>query len=176
MTTDQPAIPAPPRRLRYPVLIEMIILGGLGSIWGSLFGAALDDPDPAYRFAADALAADALSTALYVGMGWMVVVAIQPMLERLSGATLAWLVAGGIFIAVLVVTAWLAAVVALAVWLLGPIVKAAGFDIGQSVIDYSREASYGRALAEAGHRAPVRPDDRLPHRSAPGGTRHGRTG
>lgn len=29
MTTDQPAIPAPPRRLRYPVLIEMIILGGL---------------------------------------------------------------------------------------------------------------------------------------------------
>jgi hemolysin III len=37
-----------------------------------------------------------LSTAIYIGMGWMVVVAIQPMLERLSGATLAWLVAGGL--------------------------------------------------------------------------------
>src|SRR5688572_17013739 len=31
----------------------------------------------------------------------------------------AWLVAGGIFVSVLIVTAWLAVVVALAVWLLG---------------------------------------------------------
>jgi hemolysin III len=37
-----------------------------------------------------------LSTAIYVGMGWMVVVAVDPMLERLSPATLAWLVAGGL--------------------------------------------------------------------------------
>jgi hemolysin III len=37
-----------------------------------------------------------LSTALYVGMGWMVVVAALPMAERLSPATLAWLVAGGV--------------------------------------------------------------------------------
>lgn len=37
-----------------------------------------------------------ISTAIYVGMGWMVVIAIQPMLERLSGVTLAWLVAGGL--------------------------------------------------------------------------------
>lgn len=37
-----------------------------------------------------------LSTAIYVGMGWMVVVAIVPMLERLSVHTLAWLVAGGV--------------------------------------------------------------------------------
>ncbi len=37
-----------------------------------------------------------VSTAIYVGMGWMAVVAIGPMLERLSGATLAWLVAGGL--------------------------------------------------------------------------------
>ena len=38
---------------------------------------------------------------------------------RRAAVQFAWLVAGGIFIAVLVVTAWLAAVVALAVWLLG---------------------------------------------------------
>lgn len=37
-----------------------------------------------------------ISTAIYVGMGWMALVAINPMLERLSGATLAWLVAGGV--------------------------------------------------------------------------------
>ncbi|HEU0013804.1 MAG TPA: hemolysin III family protein [Longimicrobium sp.] len=37
-----------------------------------------------------------LSTAIYIGMGWMVVIAIVPMLDRLSGATLAWLVAGGL--------------------------------------------------------------------------------
>ena len=38
---------------------------------------------------------------------------------RRAAVQLAWLVGGGIFIAVLVVTAWLAGVVALAVWLLG---------------------------------------------------------
>ncbi len=37
-----------------------------------------------------------VSTAIYVGMGWMAVVAIQPMLERLPAVTLAWLVAGGL--------------------------------------------------------------------------------
>ena len=37
-----------------------------------------------------------VSTAIYLGMGWMAVVAIVPMLERLSGTTLAWLVAGGL--------------------------------------------------------------------------------
>src|SRR5688500_11436462 len=38
---------------------------------------------------------------------------------RRAAVQFAWLIAGGIFIAVLVVTAWLAAVVALAVWLIG---------------------------------------------------------
>lgn len=38
---------------------------------------------------------------------------------RRAAVQFAWLVAGGIFISVLVVTAWLAAVVALAVWLIG---------------------------------------------------------
>jgi hemolysin III len=37
-----------------------------------------------------------LSTGIYIAMGWMIVVAVVPMLDRLSGATLAWLVAGGL--------------------------------------------------------------------------------
>lgn len=37
-----------------------------------------------------------LSTALYVAMGWMVLVAIGPMVQRLPAATLGWLLAGGI--------------------------------------------------------------------------------
>ena len=40
---------------------------------------------------------------------------------RRAAVQFAWLVAGGIFISVLVVTAWLAAVVALCVWLLGDV-------------------------------------------------------
>ena len=37
-----------------------------------------------------------LSTATYIGMGWLAVVAIVPMVQRLSPATLAWIVAGGV--------------------------------------------------------------------------------
>lgn len=37
-----------------------------------------------------------LSTATYIGMGWLAVVAIVPMVQRLSPATLAWMVAGGV--------------------------------------------------------------------------------
>lgn len=37
-----------------------------------------------------------LSTAIYVGMGWMVLVAAGPMTRLLSPETLAWLVAGGL--------------------------------------------------------------------------------
>ena len=36
------------------------------------------------------------STGLYVAMGWVAVVAIVPLVERVPGAGLAWLVAGGI--------------------------------------------------------------------------------
>lgn len=36
------------------------------------------------------------STMLYIGMGWLVVVAIKPMIAALPAATLAWLVAGGV--------------------------------------------------------------------------------
>lgn len=37
-----------------------------------------------------------LSLALYLGMGWMAVVAIKPLVSSLSGAELAWLGAGGL--------------------------------------------------------------------------------
>jgi len=37
-----------------------------------------------------------LSTGLYIAMGWVAVVAIVPMLERMPAAGLAWLVAGGL--------------------------------------------------------------------------------
>lgn len=37
-----------------------------------------------------------LSTGIYIGMGWMAVVAAVPMLQNLSAATLGWLVAGGV--------------------------------------------------------------------------------
>lgn len=38
-----------------------------------------------------------LSTAIYIAMGWMVVVALKPMLEVLPLATFGWLLAGGLF-------------------------------------------------------------------------------
>ena len=38
-----------------------------------------------------------LSTALYVAMGWLVVVAIKPMLASIDVWTLGWLLAGGVF-------------------------------------------------------------------------------
>jgi hemolysin III len=37
-----------------------------------------------------------LSTALYLGMGWTVVIAVQPLVEHVPPAGIAWLVAGGL--------------------------------------------------------------------------------
>jgi len=37
-----------------------------------------------------------LSTGIYVAMGWLILVAVGPMLNRLAPVTLAWLLAGGI--------------------------------------------------------------------------------
>jgi hemolysin III len=37
-----------------------------------------------------------LSTAVYVGMGWMAIVAIKPLIEHVATAGLIWLVAGGL--------------------------------------------------------------------------------
>jgi len=38
-----------------------------------------------------------LSTLIYLGMGWLVVVAIKPMLALMDGWTLGWLFGGGVF-------------------------------------------------------------------------------
>lgn len=38
-----------------------------------------------------------LSTVIYIAMGWLVIVAIKPMLTALDGWTLGWLLAGGVF-------------------------------------------------------------------------------
>lgn len=37
-----------------------------------------------------------LSLALYLGMGWMALVAIKPMMDALTGAQLGWILAGGL--------------------------------------------------------------------------------
>lgn len=37
-----------------------------------------------------------LSTAIYIGMGWLVIVAVVPLFEAVSLATLAWLILGGV--------------------------------------------------------------------------------
>lgn len=37
-----------------------------------------------------------LSTLIYIGMGWLIVLAIKPMLQALSTASLVWLLAGGV--------------------------------------------------------------------------------
>lgn len=38
-----------------------------------------------------------VSTLIYIAMGWLIVVAIQPMMESLTSFTLKWLLAGGVF-------------------------------------------------------------------------------
>ncbi len=37
-----------------------------------------------------------LSTLIYIGMGWLVIVAAKPMLHALGSGSLAWLLAGGV--------------------------------------------------------------------------------
>lgn len=37
-----------------------------------------------------------LSTAIYIAMGWLAIIAIRPLLQALDSATLGWLLAGGI--------------------------------------------------------------------------------
>ena len=74
------------------------VLGVLRGGWGwSLFGVV-------WAMAALGVAAKLLnrlkhplwSTGLYVAMGWVAVVAAAPLLARLPGAGLAWLIAGGV--------------------------------------------------------------------------------
>lgn len=60
-----------------------------GAVWGlALFGILLKSIVGA-RY-------QNLSTALYLGMGWLVVVAVQPMLEVVPVPGLLWLLAGGL--------------------------------------------------------------------------------
>lgn len=74
------------------------VLGVLRGGWGwSLFGVV-------WVCAAIGVAAKLLdrlkhplwSTGLYVAMGWIAVVAVQPMFERMAAAGLVWLLAGGL--------------------------------------------------------------------------------
>jgi hemolysin III len=73
-------------------------IGVLGGVWGwSLFGvvwglAALGVTVKLF----DRLRHPLWSTALYVAMGWVVLVALGPLVQRMSGPGLAWLVAGGV--------------------------------------------------------------------------------
>ena len=74
------------------------LIGGLRGPWGwSLFGVV-------WGLAAVGVVVklfttgrfQAVSTAAYVAMGWLAVVATGPLREALPGSTLAWLVAGGV--------------------------------------------------------------------------------
>ncbi|NTV10418.1 MAG: hemolysin III family protein [Zoogloea sp.] len=73
-------------------------LGVLEGAWGwTLFGLiwALAAGGLALK-ALDKLSHPLLSTGLYLAMGWLVVIAAVPLLERVSTAGVAWLVAGGL--------------------------------------------------------------------------------
>lgn len=74
------------------------LFGVLGGAWGwSLFGvvwAAAALGVAAKLF--DRLKHPLWSTGLYVAMGWVALVAAAPLIERMSAAGLAWLVAGGL--------------------------------------------------------------------------------
>ena len=73
-------------------------LGVLGGPWGwSLFGlvwalAAVGVTLKAF----DRLSHPWASTGLYLAMGWLVLIAVVPLVERVPAAGLAWLVAGGL--------------------------------------------------------------------------------
>ncbi|MDR2871723.1 MAG: hemolysin III family protein [Xanthomonadaceae bacterium] len=64
--------------------------GLFGAIWGLAFAGVIFKLFFTGRFAR-------LSTGIYIGMGWLVIVAIKPMLQSLDAWTLGWLLAGGIF-------------------------------------------------------------------------------
>jgi len=74
------------------------LLGVLRGAWGwTLFGIVWGTA--AFGVSAklfDRLRHPLWSTGLYVAMGWVAVVAVAPLLERLPGQSLAWLVAGGL--------------------------------------------------------------------------------
>jgi len=73
-------------------------LGALGGPWGwSLFGLVWSLAAIGITLKAlDRLSHPWLSTGLYLAMGWLVIIAAVPLLERVPLAGLLWLLAGGI--------------------------------------------------------------------------------
>jgi hemolysin III len=72
-----------------------LLRGGWGwSLFGVVWTAAFVGVIAKLR---DRLTHPLWSTALYVAMGWVVLVAAAPLVARMSAAGLAWLVAGGVF-------------------------------------------------------------------------------
>jgi hemolysin III len=73
-------------------------LGALGGPWGwTLFGLVWSLAAVGIGLKAfDRLSHPWLSTGLYLAMGWLVVIAAGPLVERVPAAGLAWLAAGGI--------------------------------------------------------------------------------
>lgn len=73
-------------------------LGVLNGAWGwTLFGLIWGLAAVGLLLKAfDKLSHPLLSTGLYLAMGWLVVIAAVPLLERVSSTGVAWLVAGGI--------------------------------------------------------------------------------
>jgi len=79
---------------RYTPFALVGLRGGLGrSLFGVIWGLAMAGVIFKLFFTGRF---DLLSTATYLGMGWLAIVAIEPMLRRLAPSTLAWIVAGGI--------------------------------------------------------------------------------
>lgn len=62
----------------------------LGTVWGLAVIGSLEELRPKHG-------ARIVSVVLYAVMGWMVVVALNPLLKALGPAGLAWLAAGGLF-------------------------------------------------------------------------------
>jgi hemolysin III len=82
--------------------IALVTLAGVSPAWGwSVFGVAWGAAGLGVLFKLVWLDAPRwLSTALYLALGWMAVVAIAPLVQALPWSALAWLAAGGAFYSV----------------------------------------------------------------------------
>ena len=93
---------------------------------------------------------------------------------RRAAVQLAWLIAGGIFISMLVVTAWLAGVMALCVWLLGDVLTwpgvllvAAGLNlVGAAIVAMRLKAVFSHVPFEATLRQIKSNDDKKENRKS----------
>jgi hemolysin III len=78
----------------YTPFVLVTLRGAWGwSLFGVVWGLALAGVAFKFRFAGRF---NALSTAVYIAMGWLVLVAIKPLIAVLPAPGLAWLVAGGL--------------------------------------------------------------------------------